>query len=61
MSLILNMPHVTSNPAAATNTDKQYRRERHSIEIMGTLKANDQTTITVYTKLTAMKHRHRIK
>lgn len=53
MPLILKVPHMTSNPdAAATNTDKQYKRARHSIEIIGTLKAKDQTTNSVYAKLT---------
>lgn len=61
MPLILNVPHMTSNPdAAATNTDKQYRRERHSIEMIGTLKAKDQTTINVYTKLTMNIPVHKI-
>ena len=61
MLLILNVPHMTSNPdAAATNTDKQYRRERHSIEMIGTLKAKDQTTINVYTKLTMNIPVHKI-
>jgi len=53
MPLILNVPHVTLNAdAAATNTDKQYRRAMHNIEIIGTLNAKDQTTTIVYTKLT---------
>jgi len=53
MPLNLNVPQATSNPdAAATNTDKEYRRAMHSIEIIGTLKAKDQTTTIVYKKLT---------
>lgn len=52
MPLILNVPHVTLNPdAAATKTDKLYRRAMHSIEIIGTLKGKDRTTTIVYTKL----------
>ena len=48
MPCILNVPHMTLNPdATATNKDKEYSNERHNIEIIGTLKAKDQTTITV--------------
>ncbi|KAK2417175.1 hypothetical protein QL285_039507 [Trifolium repens] len=53
--LILNVPHMTLNPeAAATNSEKQYKRERQSIAIIGTRKFKDQTTTIVYKKLTVI-------